>query len=313
MFNLPGVIMPDRRFELDFSLIIRWPEGWTIPGPDRAEDVSSDDLKPAKGEAICSLVGKWKIFQKQGGHRFSTDDVTTAWVACREIEEMRSKGQNVEKHLDMGCGLGSVLMMVGWRYPELTSTGIEAQRISYGLAQRSIRFNGASSRMTVYHGDLRDVDVLPTPCKFEIVTGTPPYFKAGEGALSAKVDQKACLFEFRGGVEAYIEAASRYVTDDGRFVVVESALARKRIDEGCNEYGMKIRKVWDFIPKTGKPALFVIAVIEKRKEGDSGNEYPIEKMTIRNVNGQYTKEYHSLLRDMGFPPQKEAEDYNDIL
>lgn len=275
--------------------------------------MSAEDLQPAKGEALCSLVGKWKIFQKQGGHRFSTDDVTTAWVACHEIEEMRSEGVVVDSHLDMGCGLGSVLMMVGWRYPELTSTGIEAQRISYGLAQRSIRFNGASERMTVYHGDLRDENVLPIPTHFPIVTGTPPYFKAGEGALSAKVDQKACLFEFRGGVEAYIEAASRYLTEKGRFVVVESALARKRIDEGCREHGMKIRKLWDFIPKTGKPALFVIAVIEKRREGDVAEEYPIEKMTIRNKEGQYTKEYHALLRDMGFPPQKEAEDYNDII
>ena len=123
---------------------------------------------------MCSLVGKWKIFQKQGGHRFSTDDVTTAWVACREIVAMRSAGKEVATHLDMGCGLGSVLMMVGWRYPELRSTGIEAQQISFELASRSVEFNGASGRMKVYHGDLRDQNVLPPNSTFDIVTGTPP-------------------------------------------------------------------------------------------------------------------------------------------
>lgn len=240
--------MPDRRYFQCISIHFRWPEGVIIPGPDISSDVSSPDLKPSNGEvsflcycniqAICSLVGKWKIFQKQGGHRFSTDDVTTAWVAINRILEMQKVGTNVTHHLDMGCGLGSVLMMVGWKFPQLVSTGIEAQSISCGLARRSIRYNGASDRITVYNGDLRDVSILPTQRKFGIVTGTPPYFKSGEGALSAKVDQKACLFEFRGGVEDYIEAASRYLTDDGHFVVVESALGKKRFDSAAVVHSM---------------------------------------------------------------------------
>ena len=152
---------------------------------------------------------------------------------------MRSEGKEVATHLDMGCGLGSVLMMVGWRYPELRSTGIEAQQISFELASRSVEFNGASGRMKVYHGDLRDQNVLPPNSTFDIVTGTPPYFKSGEG----------------------------------------------------------------------KPPLFVIAVIE---EGE-WKDYEKKTMTIRNREGKYTKEYHGLLRDMGFPPQREAEDYDSII
>ena len=149
---------------------------------------------------------------------------------------MQKDGITVSKHLDMGCGLGSVLMMVAWKFPHLQSTGIEAQKISCGLANRSIRYNGAANRITVHNGDLRDFSVLPADSKFEIVTGTPPYFKEGEGALSAKVDQKACLFEFRGGVEAYIEAASHYLTEDGHFIVVESALGKKRFDEAASQF-----------------------------------------------------------------------------
>ena len=263
-------------------------------------------MQPKNGEALCSLVGKWKIFQKQGGHRFSTDDVTTAWVACREIASLRSRGIEVSSHLDMGCGLGSVLMMVGWKYPDLQSVGIEAQKISCGLASRSIRFNGAEARMKVYNGDLRDKGILPENSKFDVITGTPPYFKEGEGALSAKVDQKACLFEFRGGVEAYIEAAHRYLKDQGRFVVVESALGQKRIDESCKVNGMRVVERWDFIPKEGKRPLFVIAVLEKSQQW---KDYEIKKVTIRNAEGKYTREYQKLLQDMGFPPQREAEDF----
>ena len=181
-------------------------------------------------------MGKWKIFQKQGGHRFSTDDVTTAWVAINRINKMKEEGIPISRHLDMGCGLGSVLMMVAWKFTELTSTGIEAQKISCGLARRSIRYNGASDRITVYNGDLRDLSVLDADAKFPIITGTPPYFKAGEGALSAKVDQKACLFEFRGGVEEYIKSASHYLTENGHFIVVESSLGKDRFDNAAKLY-----------------------------------------------------------------------------
>lgn len=162
--------------------------------------------------------------------------MTTAWVACKVIKELKEKDVDVSTHLDMGCGLGSVLMMVGWKYPELRSTGIEAQKISCELARRSLQYNGVTDRMTVYNGDLRDAAVLPDHPRFPIVTGTPPYFKAGEAALPSKVDQKACLFEFRGGVEEYVEAASRYLTDDGHFVVVESALGKKRFDAAVKQH-----------------------------------------------------------------------------
>ena len=267
---------------------------------------------------MCSLVGKWKIFQKQGGHRFSTDDVTTAWVACKVIKELQDRGVDVSTHLDMGCGLGSVLMMVGWKYPHLRSTGIEAQKISCELARRSLRYNGAAERISVVNGDLRDASLLPDSPRFPIVTGTPPYFKEGEAALPSKVDQKACLFEFRGGVEEYVKAASRYLTEDGHFVVVESALGKARFDAAVKEYGrrwrdgfivgMKIVKRWDFIPKEGKPALFSIADMIKRKEEENWDgKYEVATITIRNKEGKYTKEYHQLLLDMGFPPQRDVE------
>lgn len=116
---------------------------------------------------MCSLVGKWKIFQKQGGHRFSTDDVTTAWVACKVIKELQERGVDVSTHLDMGCGLGSVLMMVGWKYPHLQSTGIEAQKISCELARRSLRYNGAADRISVVNG----ICAIPRCCR--IPRGSP--------------------------------------------------------------------------------------------------------------------------------------------
>ena len=60
---------------------------------------------------MCSLVGKWKIFQKQGGHRFSTDDVTTAWVACKVIKELQERGVDVlrQQQVDLSGAIDALL------------------------------------------------------------------------------------------------------------------------------------------------------------------------------------------------------------
>ena len=71
---------------------------------------------------------------------------------------------------------------------------------------------------------------------------------------------------------------------------------------------MRMVKRWDFVPKEGKVPLFSIADMVKRKEGEAWDEtYPVEVMTIRNKDGLYTKAYHQLLLDMGFPLQRDVE------
>jgi tRNA1(Val) A37 N6-methylase TrmN6 len=40
--------------------------------------------------------------------------------------------------LDLGCGIGSVLLMLAWRFPDAAVVGVEAQALSLDLARRSI-------------------------------------------------------------------------------------------------------------------------------------------------------------------------------
>ena len=136
------------------------------------------------------------IVQRARGHRFSSDDMATAYVACRRAPDAR-------RILDLGCGIGSVLMMIAWRFPLAACTGVEAQQISAALARKSIAWNGAGERVRLIEGDFRDVALEPA---FDLVTGTPPYFPDGTGTLSGKVQAGPCRFEHRGGVEAYCNA-----------------------------------------------------------------------------------------------------------
>ncbi|KAK8813212.1 hypothetical protein WA158_002804 [Blastocystis sp. Blastoise] len=303
LYHQPGKIMEERR----------WPKDYIIPGPTCCGFQENPELQPKEGESLCSLAGYWKIFQRQGGHRFSTDDIVTAWCASQYILSSGLDKIDGIPYLDIGCGLGSVLLFISWKFSSFQSVGIEAQKISYSLAKRSILYNiGNSDRIKVYNGDLRDFNILSNDKKFKIITGTPPYFKNGEAALPSKVDQKACLFEFRGGVEEYCRAAGHYLTEDGHFFVVESYLCKERIDEGAKLYDLEIVERWDIIPKEGKPALICVAHL-KRKSNTVSKYYPLHIIIIRNKENQHTHQYNQILIDMGFPPQRNVGDVEDAI
>jgi tRNA1(Val) A37 N6-methylase TrmN6 len=95
------------------------------------------------------------------------------------MQRATEQGKQDYMHIDLGCGIGSVLMMLAWCFPqsEWKSVGIEAQLLSAQLARRSLAYNGAAERVQVRHMDLREtVQVSEYKGAFDLVTGTPPYF-----------------------------------------------------------------------------------------------------------------------------------------
>lgn len=167
------------------------PADWVVPGPSARGEASGE--APEQGEELCWLTGHWRIFQRVGGHRWSTDDLVTAWWARKSWVECRGVDAPAPSRcLDLGCGIGSVLMMVAWQYPAARCTGIEAQRTSAAMARRSLRYNGADGRCVVHDGDIRDAAVLPdgTP-RFDLVTGTPPHVPTVEQRAGACRDPLA--------------------------------------------------------------------------------------------------------------------------
>jgi tRNA1(Val) A37 N6-methylase TrmN6 len=97
------------------------------------------------GEQLCNLVGRWRILQCVASHRWTTDDLVTAYIASitfthhtkitlmnnnntttntTATEETFNNNSNDHKrddtskrtvrYLDLGCGNASVLQMVTW-------------------------------------------------------------------------------------------------------------------------------------------------------------------------------------------------------
>ncbi|MFO0548342.1 MAG: SAM-dependent methyltransferase [Polyangiaceae bacterium] len=294
----------------------RRPVGWAPPGPRPRGAAGDATLVPGDDEDLSYLTGDYRIFQLKRGHRWSLDDFATAWIALRAV---RGAAMDVAQFADLGCGIGSVLMMLAWGLPHARGFGVEAQAVSHGLALRSLRFNGADERCSIALGDLREPSALPPARSCDLVTGTPPYIPVGSGLVSEKAQRGPCCFETRGGIEDYAAAAAPLLTPTGLFVACVGAWPDGRGEAAAASAGLRVERRVDVIPRAGKPTLFRVLVMgcadgpprampsmprlvpSARPEQDDVGA--IESFTVRDEFGALTFEMHVARADMGLPPR----------
>jgi tRNA1(Val) A37 N6-methylase TrmN6 len=198
-----------------------------------------------------AVTGSFRLLQRRRGHRFSVDDLATAWEAARAAPDARS-------FVDLGCGVGAVLLMVAWRLPTARGLGIEAQDVSFALARRNVDENGLEARVALLHDDLRHA-VLDLPPSFELVTGTPPYLPLGTAIASPDPQRAAARIELRGGVEDYLAAAARVLAPGGAVVVCSDGRAPERVVRGARAAHLAPVRRLDIVPRAGaRTPLFAV-------------------------------------------------------
>lgn len=257
--------------------------------PRGLQDEGRDDAGALSDDALTDRV---RVLQRRRGHRYSFDDVVTAYVALQVAAEAERAGAPVRAYLDLGCGLGSVLLMVADRLPTLRALGLEAQDVSFALAERNIARNDLTGRVRVEQGDLRDQACLlrlreaarawsaaspsaglpgcsPLPSGaapsfgFELITGTPPYKPVGTATPSPDSQRAHARIELRGGVEDYLAAAAQLLAAAGRVVVCMEADAEARVHAGARRAGLQVSAVLPVIPIAGrKGRLFSVFTLQ---------------------------------------------------
>jgi tRNA1(Val) A37 N6-methylase TrmN6 len=349
--QLPGRITRGRKRE---------PQGWRPMGPapaamqkenlwskmvQRANDVYVDVEIPEasidgpvwlpceRGAELCNLVGTWRILQRVGSHRWTTDDLVTAWAASVAYQEQHQQQQVADlnkevSYLDLGTGNGSVLQMVTWALLKdechVKAIGVEARSEAVALARRSLAFNVDNDDVArILHGDFRDLRINDR--QFDLVTGTPPYFRVdfdvrsdtigtalvskaviNQGGMPTAKQSAPARCEFRGGIEAYCEAAERVLKPvTGRFVVCENWLNHDRVMAAAKACKLDILKQVEVMGKEEKANLFAVYVMKKKCSSDAVGTKPstvVKLLTVRTATGNWTDEYKELvLSSMSIP------------
>jgi tRNA1Val (adenine37-N6)-methyltransferase len=265
--------------------------GWRRPGPRPPGGVAVEE-----GETLDYICGQYRIFQYAKGHRYSTDDVLTAWygTVC---------APRVERSADLGSGIGSVALIAAWRLPGARFHTVEAQELSIRLARKTVRFNGLEDRFTLLHGDLRDESLFAAEESFDLVTGSPPYFPPGTATEASHQQAVPARIEIRGAVDDYARTAARILAPGGVFAFVFPTAQRGRAEDAIRGADLKLIRSRDVIFKEGLDPLITLFAAARASDLPASyevfNETPL---TIRRADGGVDPEYSAVRLSFGFPP-----------
>lgn len=294
-------------------------KGWAKPGPippglsDPVADAAQprslvQDAGPEAGaplaieppETLDAISGHFRLFQLRDGHRFSTDDLLVAWYGTSWCPTARTA-------LDLGSGIGTVGMICAWRLPGARFVTVEAQAYSVALAHKSARYNGLMERYEIREGDFRSPGVLRDDEKFDLITGSPPYFPPEAGVQSGHPQRLACRFELRGTVSDYCVVAAKHLAPGGFFACVfpcEPAQL-ERVESGAGASGLIIVRKRPVVFREGEPplvTLFGLMRAEDLPDWFRRQTWQEPPLIIRTRVGAVHPEYSAVKLAIGFPP-----------
>jgi tRNA1Val (adenine37-N6)-methyltransferase len=273
-------------------------KGWAKPGPVPPGLASGVTAGP--DETLDAISGSFRLFQLRDGHRFSTDDILTAWYGTTWCPIARTA-------LDLGSGIGTVGMIVAWRLPGARLVTVEAQEMSVALARKAARYNGVEERYEIRQGDFREVSMLREEERFDLVTGSPPYFPSGSGVESEHPQKLACRFELRGTVADYCATAAKHLSSGGLFTCVFpiDAAQLARVEAGAREAGLVIVRRRPVVFREGDAplvGLFAMMRATDLPEWFRGQTWVEPELIIRTREGKIHPEYSAVKLAIGFPP-----------
>ena len=280
-------------------------KGWAKPGPIPPGALTPPDVPP--DETLDAISGHFRIFQLRDGHRFSTDDVLTAWYGT-------SWAPRAATVLDLGSGIGSVGMIAAWRLPGARIVTVEAQEASVRLARKSAAYNGLESRYEIRCGDFREEGLseggsedppLRDDEQFDLVLGSPPYFPQGAGLEGDHPQKVACRFELRGDIADYSRVAARHLAPGGVFACVFPEEQLTRIESAARGVGLTIVRRRPVVFKEGEDpliGLFVLMRAADLPESMRAQTWMEPPLVIRAADDRVHPEYSAVKLAIGFPP-----------
>jgi tRNA1(Val) A37 N6-methylase TrmN6 len=191
--------------------------------------------------------------------------------------------------------------------PGARFVSVEAQPQSVALARKSAQYNGLANRYDIREGDFREPGVLLADERFDLITGSPPYFPLETGVPSEHPQRVACRFELRGAITDYCAAAARHLAPGGFFACVFplESLQLERVEAGARAADLVIVRRRPVVFREGEPPLIGLFGLMRMADlpawfrGQTWEEPPL---IIRTRDGRVHPEYSAVKLAIGFPP-----------
>jgi len=237
---------------------------------------------PALATDGTLLGGRVKFRQPAKGYRVAIDPILLA-AAVPAAEG--------ERALDLGAGAGAAGLCLAERVPGCRVDCLEAQEDLARLAAENVSANKLDRRIIVHVGDLRRPPSDLPRGGFDHVLMNPPYVAVGAADASPEPSKrKATVDEL--GIEAWIDAALRFLKARGRLTLIHRA---DRLDELIVALSERMGEIaviplW---PKAGEAARRVIL---RARKGAKSPARLCAGLVLHNADGTFTAEAEAVLR-----------------
>lgn len=168
------------------------------------------------------------------------------------------------KVLDMGCGVGGVMLCLGARVPGVMVHGLEIQPELADLAQANIEKNHLGDRLRVFTGDIVDPPAEIAKGGYDFVVANPPFVPQGNGHPPPGDMKRTANFEGDADINQWVGASLRLVRAKGTVVMVHRAdrldhiMAAIKAGRDDNGQGAGDITILPIHPRAGEPANRII-------------------------------------------------------
>jgi len=200
--------------------------------------------------------GRIRCLQHRTGYRFSLDAVLLA--------NFIQPGPG-ERILDLGCGCGVVSLILAYRWPSVSITGLEIQPGLAALANKNVMLNNWQERIEIVPGDLREIRNYIEPGSFDWIVSNPPYRRAGTGRVNLGGEQALARHEQSADLRSVTKAANWAVKKRGRGVFIYPASRGAAVISELKNAGLEPKKMLPIFSYPGCNASLLI--IEAVKQG----------------------------------------------
>ena len=225
---------------------------------DRVEKNPSEWLHPGERMDDLQLSGYW-IIQDPQRFCFGVDAVLLTDFA---------KVKPGESVLDLGTGTGVIPILLSAKTDGKTFTGLEIQKESADMAQRSVDYNHLADRVRIVQGDIKEAAAIFQPASFDVITTNPPYMINEHGLKNAGDARTIARHEVLCTLDDILRESAKLLPESkGRFYMIHKPFRLAEIMVKMHEYKIEPKRIQFVHPYVDKEPTMVL--IEGMKGGKS--------------------------------------------
>lgn len=238
-----------------------------------------------KGEQLDDLQNGYFIIQQEKGFRYGMDAVLLSAFAKVKAEE---------KVLDLGTGTGIIPLLLAAKTPGRSFTGLEIQKASADMAERSVKYNHLEDRIVIRQGDIREAAAVFGAASFDVVVSNPPYMIGRHGLTNPEESLAVARHEILCTLEELAEQTAKILTSRGRFYLIHRPFRLAEIMNVLMKYHLEPKRMQLVYPYIDREPNLVL--IEACKGGHS--RITVEKpLIVYEKPGVYSEQIREIYGD----------------